>query len=144
MQHAAYFLIQIGCYLVHALMQSFFIALFKDTALFIFLIPTGAQGVKILCVCPSVILFKRTLEMSSSSILKSSVRVLGQARKQAGKQASRKAGRITVSSECRQAVSTWLAVRCPGWPSCSWLGHMTYPNQSEAGTNQATNQKPVM
>ena len=104
MQHAAYFLIQIGCYLVHALMQSFFIALFKDTALFIFLIPTGAQGVKILCVCPSVILFKRTLEMSSSSILKSSVRVLGQARKQAGKQAGRKAGKQAGKQASRQVI----------------------------------------
>ena len=48
-------------------------------------------------------------------------------------------------SECRQAVSR--AVRCAGWPSRSclaWPGHMTYPDQSEAGTNQATNQKPVM
>ena len=43
---------------------------------------------------------------------------------------------IVVSSEWVQTGSEHRAVRCAGWPSHSclaWPGHMTYPDQSEAG-----------
>ena len=43
---------------------------------------------------------------------------------------------IVVSSEWVQTGSEHQAVRCAGWPSHSclaWPGHMTYPDQSEAG-----------
>ena len=59
---------------------------------------TGAQGVKMLhvhaCICPSRIVFKRTLKTSSSSILKSPREFYGkQADKKTGRQAGKQASR---------------------------------------------------
>ena len=50
-----------------------------------------------------------------------------------------------VSSEWVQTGSPVSAGLCGVWAGpAAWPGHMTYPDQSEARTNQATNQKPAM
>ena len=52
---------------------------------FVFLAPIGAQGVKMLCVCPSMIFLKRTLKRSSREL-----RACTHASKQAHERASTK------------------------------------------------------